>query len=185
MALLLQALTLISILAPNTLEVGSGSPRNEIISILTVSFGNGDAWTTGSMTNCTFTMTITWERFLSCSFQSDSLIGWNVPAGCGSACNYTIEYAAPALQSSDISQDKILDDSDGSSGHSNPSAILQSTNNTIDTAVYNTTIPPIDFTWNFTMAWCTYPDSQENITVAGVRCSLWQSYWNHWQSINW
>ncbi len=175
MALLLQSLTLVSILAPNALEVGSGSPRNEIISVPTVSFGNGDAWTTGSMTNCTFTMTVTWERILSRSFLSDSLIGWNAPAGCGSACNYTIEYAAPALQCSEIGQDEILDDGDGSSGPSNPSAILRSTNSTVDTAVYNATTSAIDNVWNFTMAWRTYHDSAENITVAGVRCSLHNS----------
>ncbi|KAK0432236.1 hypothetical protein EV421DRAFT_1911140 [Armillaria borealis] len=176
MDLLLQALTLVSVLAPNALEVSSGSPRNNIISVPTVSFSNGDAWTMGAMTNCTFTMTVAWERILSCSFQSDSLIEWNVPAGCGSACNYTIKYAAPALQCSDIGQDKILHNGYGSSCPSNPSAILQSTNSTIDTAVYNaTTSTIIDSMWNFTMAWRTYHDSPENITVAGVQCSFYNS----------
>ncbi|KAK0436790.1 uncharacterized protein EV420DRAFT_1487406, partial [Desarmillaria tabescens] len=126
----IQALTLVSILAPNALEVRSASPRNDIISVPTISFDNRDGWTT---------VTVAWERVLSRSFQSDTLIGWNAPAGCGSACNYTIEYAAPALRCFDISQEEILDDGDGSSGPSNPSAVLQSKYNTTDTAVYNAT----------------------------------------------
>ncbi|KAK0433075.1 hypothetical protein EV421DRAFT_1910370 [Armillaria borealis] len=176
MALLLQALTLVSILTPNALEVSSGSPRNNNISVPTVSFSNGDAWTMGVMTNCTFTTTVAWEQILSCSFQSDSLIEWNAPAGCGSACNYTIEYAALALQCSDIGQDKILHDGYGSSHPSNPSAILRSTNSSLDTAVYNaTTSTIVNSMWNFTMAWHTYHNSPENITVAGVWCSFYNS----------
>ncbi|KAK0457199.1 uncharacterized protein EV420DRAFT_512846 [Desarmillaria tabescens] len=126
------------------------------------------------MTTCTYTVTIAWERVLSRSFQSDTLIGWNAPGGCGSACNYTIEYVAPALQCSDISQDEILDDGDGSSGPSNPSAVLQSKYNTTDTPVYNAS-SQIDVNgWNLTIAWRTYHDSKGGI-VEGVSCSLYNT----------
>ncbi|PBK91986.1 hypothetical protein ARMGADRAFT_1166138 [Armillaria gallica] len=173
-AILVQALTLVSILAPNALEVGSASPTTDIISVPTISFANGDGWTTGSMTTCTYTVTVAWERVLSRSFQSDTLIVWNAPAGCGSACNYTIEYAAPALQCSDIGQDDILDDGD-SSGPSNPSAILRSMNGTTETAVYNATSQTDDSGWNFTMAWRTYNSPHEDIAVAGVQCGLYNA----------
>ncbi|KAK0481211.1 hypothetical protein EDD18DRAFT_797586 [Armillaria luteobubalina] len=173
--ILVQALAFVSILAPNALEVGSASPTTSIISVPTISFANGDGWTTGSMTTCTYTVTTAWERILSRSFQSDTLIGWNAPAGCGSACNYTIEYAAPALQCSDIGQDEILDDSDSSSGPSNPSAILWSMNGTTDTAVYNATSVIGDSGWNFTMTWRTYHGPSEDIAVAGVQCALFNA----------
>ncbi|KAK0482790.1 hypothetical protein IW261DRAFT_1679577 [Armillaria novae-zelandiae] len=175
MAMLVQALALVSILAPNALEVGSASPTTDIISVATISFANGNGWTTGSMTTCTYTVTTAWERVLSRSFQSDTLIGWTAPAGCGSACNYTIEYAAPALQCSDIGQDEILDDGDGSSGLSNPSAILQSMNGTTETIVYNATSVISESGWNFTMVWRTYHGPSEDIAAAGVQCALYNT----------
>ncbi|KAK0220708.1 hypothetical protein IW262DRAFT_1494690 [Armillaria fumosa] len=176
MAILVQALTVVSILAPNALEVGSASPTTDIISVPTISFANGDGWTTGSMTICTYAVTVAWERVLSRSFQSNTLIGWDAPAGCGSACNYTIEYAAPALQCSNIGQDEILDDGDGSSGPSNPSAILRSVNITAETIVYNSTSAIIGHSgWNFTMAWRTYHGPNEDIVVAGVQCAIYNA----------
>ncbi len=38
--------------------------------------------------------------------QSETLMGWKAPAGCGTACNYTIQYFAPALRCIELAIDE-------------------------------------------------------------------------------
>ncbi|KAG7443838.1 uncharacterized protein BT62DRAFT_921505 [Guyanagaster necrorhizus] len=104
MAIVVQVFTLISILAPNSLEIGSASPINDIINVPTIFFDRSQqdtGWTSefGGIQDCTGNLSSAWERILGCSFQFDELVTWKVPDGCQSGCNYTIEYPGPVLTS--------------------------------------------------------------------------------------
>ncbi|KAK0184142.1 hypothetical protein F5146DRAFT_1145785 [Armillaria mellea] len=96
-ATIFQAFALVSILAPNSLEVGSTSPQNTTISVPTVLFDRPmDDF------SCSFVLSADSETVLSRALQSETLIGWNPPAGCRTACNYMIRYSAPALRCTEL-----------------------------------------------------------------------------------
>lgn len=105
----------------------------------------------------------TWQRVLSRALQSDTLIGWNAPVGCGSACNYTIQYPAPALRCTELGIDEVN--------------TLVPSNNLIVTMynathnMDNTTAIPA----NLSMAWRTTYNGKGETTVAGARCALYNT----------
>ncbi|SJL15170.1 uncharacterized protein ARMOST_18656 [Armillaria ostoyae] len=76
-AALLQAFALVSILAPNSLEVGSASPQNTTISVPTVYFSE----TNLSEVQCDPYPSAAWQKVLGQALQSDTLLSWNAPAG--------------------------------------------------------------------------------------------------------
>lgn len=97
------------------------------------------------------------------ALQSDTLLGWNAPEGCGSACNYTIQYAAPAFRCTELDMDGVI------------------TMVPIDddlTFVYNYTCNIDRATYlvsNMSMAWRTDYDFNGKTTIAGARCSLYNT----------
>ncbi|KAK0431402.1 hypothetical protein EV421DRAFT_1927773 [Armillaria borealis] len=159
-ATIFQAFVLVSILAPNSLEVGSASPKNTTISVPTTLFNkliNGF--------NCTMNPSADSEKVLGLALQSEKLMGWNAPAGCGTACNYTIQYTAPALRCTELDMDELntmLPSSD----------LSTAVYNVTFTTVYNATFQP--FIEPMSIAWRTY-DTNGKSTVAGTRCSLWNT----------
>ncbi|PBK64997.1 hypothetical protein ARMSODRAFT_1022702 [Armillaria solidipes] len=158
MATLLQAFALVSILAPNSLEVGSASPKNTTISVPTIFFSKAHLYDENNMI---YPLT-SWQKVLGRALQSDALIGWNAPVGCGSECNYTIQYPAPALRCTELSPDEV-------------NAMLPGTDE-IDPTVYNARsnlTDPITGA-NITMAWRTY-EADGKITAAGACCSLYNT----------
>ncbi|PBK95094.1 hypothetical protein ARMGADRAFT_1144795 [Armillaria gallica] len=101
---LLQTFALVSILAPNSLdslEVGSVSPKNTTISVPTAFFNKSI-----SRFDCDMTPSADSEKILRLALQSETLLDWNAPAGCGTACNYTIQYSAPALRCTELAIDE-------------------------------------------------------------------------------
>ncbi|KAK0462303.1 uncharacterized protein EV420DRAFT_1761573 [Desarmillaria tabescens] len=158
MATLLQALALVSILAPNSLEVGSASPKITTISVPTVFFSKSNI----SETHCDYYPSPAWEKVLDRALQSNTLIGWNAPVGCGTECNCTVQYNAPALKCTDLSTDEV-------------NAMLWQNPHfpaTVYNATSNLTNPSTGA--NMSMAWRTYNSNGES-TTAGARCSLYNT----------
>ncbi|KAK0467429.1 hypothetical protein IW261DRAFT_1613018 [Armillaria novae-zelandiae] len=165
MALAVQGFTLVSILAPNSLEIGSALPINVTLDVPTILFNESSqatGWNPefGSYPNCAVKTSTAWKRILGHSFQSDELITWKPPEGCQNGCNYTIQYPAPALRCSDISQEEIL-------GIANSSDPIQP-------------IAQAPLCASIAMAWSTQGnalsnDAFSNKTVGGARCSLYNT----------
>ncbi len=100
------------------------------------------------------------EKVLGHALQSETLIGWNAPVGCETACNYTIRYSAPALQCTELAI-----------GEANTMLPVSQNNLT----VYNATIlNPLGLIEPISIAWRTY-DTNGTSTVAGTRCSLYNT----------
>ncbi len=70
------------------------------------------------------------EKFLSLVLRSETLMGWNAPAGCETACNYTIQYSAPALRCTELAIDEA---------NTLLPVVMQETGDSLRT-VYNATI---------------------------------------------
>ncbi|PBK65037.1 hypothetical protein ARMSODRAFT_961594 [Armillaria solidipes] len=155
-ATILQSFALVSILAPNSLEVGSALPQNTTISVPTVYFSR----TNLSEVQCGPYPSTAWKKVLSQALQSDTLLGWNAPAGCGTACNYTIQYAAPALRCTELGMDKV-------------NTMLPFVD-TYARIVYNATSNSAEFIGPMSIAWRTY-DTNGKSTIGGTRCSLWNT----------
>ncbi|KAK0431398.1 hypothetical protein EV421DRAFT_1743149 [Armillaria borealis] len=136
---------LVSILAPNSLEVGSASPKNTTISVPTALFNKP-------------------INRIGCS--SETLMGWNAPAGCGTACNYTIQYSAPALRCTELAIDEA----------NTMLPVSQEIGNITVYTVYNATTLYTDpvVTEYMSIAWRTY-DTNGKSTIAGTRCSLYNT----------
>ncbi|KAK0207467.1 hypothetical protein IW262DRAFT_1469412 [Armillaria fumosa] len=154
-----QVFALVSILAPNYLEIGLASPQNTIISVPTVYFDKtilGEA-------QCDPYPSAAWQKVLGQALQSDTLLGWNAPAGCRSACNYTIQYAAPALRCTELDMDEVI-------------AMVPSDDDL--TTVYNSTYNIDRATYlvaDISMAWRTDYDANGKPSIAGARCSLYNT----------
>ncbi|PBK65014.1 hypothetical protein ARMSODRAFT_1053323 [Armillaria solidipes] len=154
-ATLLQAFSFVSILAPNSLEVGSALPENTTISVPTALFNKPI-----NVFDCSVTPSADSEKVLSLALQSETLMGWNAPAGCGTACNYMIQYTAPALRCTELAIDEA-------------NTMLNVSTDSSDRIVYNAGsggpfITPMSITWR------TY-DTNRNSTIGGTRCSLWNT----------
>ncbi|PBK95079.1 hypothetical protein ARMGADRAFT_1144773 [Armillaria gallica] len=157
-ATLLQAFALVSILAPNSLEVGSALPKNTTISVPTALFNKPI-----DEINCSVSPSADSKKLLDHALQSETLMGWNAPAGCGTACNYTIQYSAPAVRCTELAIDEA-------------NTMLPVRQGTGSRIVYNaTTLIPVGGSIDpIFIAWRTY-DTNGKSTVAGTRCSLYNS----------
>ncbi|KAK0191820.1 hypothetical protein F5146DRAFT_1222125 [Armillaria mellea] len=182
MALAVQTFTLVSILAPNSLEIGSALPITETLQVPTILFSEShqsEGWNPefGGYQNCAVKISTAWKRILGRSFQSDELITWNPPEGCESGCNYTIEYPAPTLRCSDISQDEILGNMNGTDP-TEPVAQIPYVfrgEQVYDANSYlNYSVASIAIAWRIQDdAWSD--DAFTNKSVGGARCSLYNS----------
>ncbi|KAK0241013.1 hypothetical protein EDD85DRAFT_934126 [Armillaria nabsnona] len=161
-ATLLQTFALVSILAPNSLEVGSASPRNTNISVPTALF-NKPLNEPNDVSSCVRIPSADSKKVLGLALQSDTLIGWNAPAECGTACNYTIQYSAPALRCTELTIDEA-------------NTLLPVNQETRHTTVYNATntIQGELILDSLSVAWRTY-DTNGKSTVAGTCCSLYNT----------
>ncbi|PBK65001.1 hypothetical protein ARMSODRAFT_1022706 [Armillaria solidipes] len=141
-ATLLQTFALVSILAPNSLEVGSALPKNTTISVPTAFFNKS-------------------INVFDCSMTPSADSKKNAPAGCGTACNYTIQYIAPALQCTELA---IYE--------ANTMLPINTYRFTYE-IVYNATNPagPIG---PMSIAWHTY-DTNRKSSIGGTRCSLYNT----------
>lgn len=173
MALIVQAYALVSILAPNALEIGAAPPKMETITVPTLYFGRNPeihGWAFPGIPNpCSYTITSPFARILGSSLRSDALIRWNAPPGCENGCSYTIEYGAPALRCSDIDSEDIIYSGHLSSGHNMSSAVLLSNDSAPAQAVYNATA----YGSNITVAWQSYNVEGDSV-VKGLFCSTTQ-----------
>lgn len=176
MAIVVQAYTLVSILAPNSLEVGTASVQTELISIPTIFFDSDPlehSWGYVPADSCDYALSSGWERTLGQSLQSDELIGWKVPLRCGTGCNYTFEYPAPALRCFDLGPDELFDNDE--SAYPPPPApsyplVMLRTTTPVNNATYS-----LDFrTADNAMVWRTYNAGNES-AVSGVRCSFYNT----------
>ncbi|KAK0209695.1 hypothetical protein IW262DRAFT_1528555 [Armillaria fumosa] len=185
-ALSVQGFTLVSILAPNSLEIGSALPINDTLHVPTILFNEssqGTGWNPefGAYLNCAVKTSTVWKRILGWSFQSDELITWKPPEGCQNGCNYTIEYPAPALHCSDISQDEILGNANDTYASSDPpQPIAQLPYALLAEQVYAANSYLNYSEASIAMAWRTQGDALSNDafsnkTVGGARCSLYNT----------
>ncbi|KAK0207466.1 hypothetical protein IW262DRAFT_1302681 [Armillaria fumosa] len=146
------AFELVSILAPNSLEIGTAPPIYMTLSVPTVYFSK----TNLSGSQCDDDKPYAaWQKVLGHALQSDKLLAWDAPVGCGAACNYTIKYVAPALQCTALSMDAV--------NRLVPSTIPYA-------IIYNATHTGT----NMTIAWCMYGDNGQS-TAAGALCSLYNT----------
>ncbi len=109
---------------------------------------------------CGIEPTALWQKVMAHALQSDTLIGWNAPAGCGTACNYTIQYPAPALRCTELDVDEV-----------NTMLPILDTSNRI---VYNAMDTYPGFTGPMSMSWRTY-DAGGKSSNAGTRCWLYNT----------
>ncbi|KAK0505450.1 hypothetical protein EDD18DRAFT_1129500 [Armillaria luteobubalina] len=162
-ATILQAFALVSILAPNALQVGSSSPKNTTISVPTIYFNE--------LTNhCNIFGETGTKKDLGLALQSETLIGWNAPAGCGVACNYTIQYAAPALRCTELAIDEVktmLPVMQRMTSHQ-PMTVRHVY------TVYNATPTNGGASKPLSMAWRTF-ESNGKSTFGGTRCLLYNT----------
>ncbi|KAK0431396.1 hypothetical protein EV421DRAFT_1927770 [Armillaria borealis] len=154
-ATIFQAFALVSILAPNSLEVGSASPQITTISVPTALFNKPIKGI-----DCALTASADSKKVLGLALQSEKLIGWNAPAGCGTVCNYTIQYSAPALRCTELAIDEA-----------NTMLPIQSIYTRI---VYNATNSPGGDIEPMSIAWRTF-DTNGKSTIGGTRCALWNT----------
>lgn len=176
MAIVVHAYTLVSILAPNSLEVGTASVQSEPISIPTIFFNSERSWGYAPTDFCDHALPTGWKRILGQSLQSDELIGWKAPLRCETGCNYTFEYPAPALRCFDLEPDELFDD-DESFNPSPPAPshyLVKLRTTTPVRGVYNATYSLDFYTADIAMAWRTYNADNES-AVSGVRCSLYNT----------
>ncbi|KAK0240997.1 hypothetical protein EDD85DRAFT_934124 [Armillaria nabsnona] len=160
-ATIFQAFALVSILAPNSLEVGSASPRNTTISVPTALF-NKPINKPGSVSECLWVLSEDLQKVLGLALQSNTLMGWNAPTECGTACNYTIQYSAPALRCTELTIDEVI-------------TMLPFSQETSERTMYNTTSPVGELILEpLSIAWRTY-DTNGKSTVAGTRCLLYNT----------
>ncbi len=152
MATLLQAFELVSILAPNSLEIGTAPPKYTTISVPTVYFST--AHLSGSQCDDDKPYAA-WQKVLRRALESDKLLAWDAPVGCGAACNYTIQYIAPALQCTELGIDEV--------NKLVPSTVPY-------TVVYNATYTGT----NMSMAWRMYGANGQS-TATGAHCSLYNT----------
>ncbi|PBK65009.1 hypothetical protein ARMSODRAFT_1087653 [Armillaria solidipes] len=157
-ATLLQAFVLVSILAPNSLEVGSALPKNTTISVPTALFNKPDF----PQLDCTIYPSVDSEKVLGLALQSETLMSWNAPAGCGTACNYTIQYNAPALRCTELAIDEANTMLNASASPDSGDGM----------AVYNATSSNTGYIDPIRIAWRTYDPNRKSM-IAGTRCSLW------------
>ncbi|PBK95087.1 hypothetical protein ARMGADRAFT_1061841 [Armillaria gallica] len=173
---LLQAFALVSILAPNSLEVGSASPKYTTISVPTALFNEH---INDFDSDCSVPyLSADGEKVLGhalavAALQSETLIGWNAPAGCGTACNYTIQYSVPALRRTELAIDEV-------------NTMLPASQLTVMGPTRPTTVYPVYTVYNastrdvggsielLSIAWRTY-DTNGTSTVAGTYCSLYNT----------
>ncbi len=157
----MQTFALVSILAPNSLEVSSASPRNTNISVPTALF-NKPVNKPGLVFECLWILSEDLQKVLGLALHSDTLVGWNAPAECGTACNYTIQYSAPALRCTELAIDEVH-------------TMLPVSQETGDGTVYNATKPVGELVLEpLSIAWRTY-DTNGKSTVAGTRCLLYNT----------
>ncbi|KAK0227227.1 hypothetical protein EDD85DRAFT_794501 [Armillaria nabsnona] len=182
MAIAVQGFTLVSIFAPNSLMIGSASPRNDVLNVPSIFFDTskeGMGWTSGfgGLGDCTVKASSVWKRILGRAFQSDELITWKPPEGCQDGCNYTIEYPAPALLCSDISEDEILGngDVDQASDPTQPTVHLSSPSWSLTDSVYNSNHYLNHTGAAIAIAWRTQDTSGTETTIGGARCSLYNT----------
>ncbi|KAK0505466.1 hypothetical protein EDD18DRAFT_1326541 [Armillaria luteobubalina] len=151
-AIILQAFELVSILAPNSLEIGTAPPTYTNLTVPTVSFSK----TNLSGSQCDDDKPYAaWQKVLGRALLSDKLLAWDAPVGCGTACNYTILYAAPALRCTTLGMDAV--------DRLVPSTIPYA-------VVYNATHTGT----NMTLAWRMYGDNGQS-TATGAHCSLYNT----------
>ncbi|KAK0194746.1 hypothetical protein F5146DRAFT_1132127 [Armillaria mellea] len=166
-ATIFQAFALVSILAPNSLEVGSASPKNTTISVPTALFDKPIKGFPQTLEPPPADLT----KVLRFALQSEKLVGWNAPAECGTACNYTIQYPAPALQCTELTIDEanIMLPIDKNAG---AQTVYNATHRTLPASLLNesTLFGPADMS----MAWWTY-DTTGKSTIDGTRCSLYNT----------
>ncbi len=182
MAAAVQGFTLVSILAPNPLAVGSASPRNDVLNVPAIFFNTskeGISWTTGfgGISDCTVTTSSAWKPIFRSAFQSEELITWKPPDGCQSGCNYTIEYPAPALLCSDISEDEILGNGDAgqASDPTQPTVQLSSPSWLLSHMVYNANYSLNQNGAAIAIAWRTQDTLGAETAIGGARCSLYNT----------
>ncbi len=103
------------------------------------------------------------KKVLGQALQSEILVGWDAPSGCGTACNYTIQYSAPALLCAELAIDEA-------------NTMLPVSGETGDRTVYNaTTLNSVEgYLQPISIAWRTY-DTNGKSTVAGTRCSFYNT----------
>ncbi|PBK74226.1 hypothetical protein ARMSODRAFT_971477 [Armillaria solidipes] len=148
-----------TVVAANSLEVGTASIQSELISIPTIVFNTDPpehSWGYVPADSCDYALSSGWERTLGQSLQSDELIGWKAPLRCGTP--------APALRCFDLGPDEIFDNDESvyplSLAPRHPLVILRTT--TPVRGVYNATYS-LDFrTADIAMAWRTYNASNES-----------------------
>ncbi len=182
MAIAVQGYTLVSIFAPNSLMIGSASPWNDVLNVPSIFFDTskeGIGWTSGfgGLGDCTVKASSAWKRILGRALQSDELITWKPPEGCQGGCNYTIEYPAPALLCSDISEEEILGngDVDQASDPTQPTVQLSSPSWSLTDSVYNANYYLNHTGAAIAIAWRTQDTSGAEATIGGARCSLYNT----------
>ncbi len=84
-----------------------------------------------------------------------SFLPGDAPVGCGAACNYTIQYIAPALQCTELGMDEV--------NRLVPSTVPY-------TVIYNATYTGM----NMSMAWRMYGANGQS-TATGAHCSLYNT----------
>ncbi|KAF5385543.1 hypothetical protein D9757_006768 [Collybiopsis confluens] len=110
-----QAVALTSLFVPGTLTVIPSPSRTQGLEVLTVDFDYVNFWQAVIIASGTqpenddqiLSSSQKWQQLILRAMSSNTAPGWDAPAGCGSICSYTFEYAAPALKCNQLTKDDI------------------------------------------------------------------------------
>lgn len=102
LAACIQALALITILAPNALTIVPKGNVYHTLEVPTLDFSAGPVESIDGMgrrlANESLPTSLKWNRIVQKSAISGRVPTWPSPKGCGSSCNYNFTYVAPALK---------------------------------------------------------------------------------------
>ncbi|KAG8822379.1 hypothetical protein FRC17_009574 [Serendipita sp. 399] len=107
LAISVQALVLVTVLAPNALSAGQG-PSN-LVDIKAPTLDLSETEMTLHQPNQTMDAPIAprWEQILSAVMTAPPTTYWRIPQGCGAACSYGLTYSAPGLDCRDLEESEI------------------------------------------------------------------------------
>ncbi|KIM25955.1 hypothetical protein M408DRAFT_10190 [Serendipita vermifera MAFF 305830] len=106
--ILIQALVLVGVLAPNALTVEPSERVTRVVRVPSLDLSKGslssiEYATVGIYTN----VSMTWSSLLNSIMLVPPVTNWKAPLGCGVACIFELEYNAPGLECRNLTSDEI------------------------------------------------------------------------------
>ncbi|KIM25961.1 hypothetical protein M408DRAFT_330941 [Serendipita vermifera MAFF 305830] len=108
-SIIIQALLIVGILAPNALEIAPSTPVTRNIQVPTLDFSKGPLTSLTMALGVSYTnVSSSWEQIINMITLNPPEVNWEMPRKCGAACSFQIEYQAPSLDCRDIGPEEYV-----------------------------------------------------------------------------